>query len=85
MSAVTLPIRRKLPARYFHLVFSGLMAALMVFIMTGVITFVNVGFTEDFLALWRHAFAVAYVIAAPLIFFLVPQVRRLVARWVHLP
>jgi hypothetical protein len=78
-------VLRKLPARYFHLVFSGVMAALMVFIMTGVITFANVGLVEDFLHLWAHAFAIAYVVAAPLIFFLVPQVRKIVARWVHLP
>ncbi|TJY59851.1 DUF2798 domain-containing protein [Sinimarinibacterium sp. CAU 1509] len=79
------PVRRKLPPQYFHLVFSALMAALMAFFMTGVVTYVNVGLTEDFTTQWRHAFAVAYCIAAPMIFVLVPRVRRFVSRWVEMP
>ncbi len=77
--------RRKLPQRYFHLVFSALMAALMALFMTGIVTYVNVGLTDDFTTQWRHAFTVAYCIAAPMIFVLVPHVRRFVARWVEMP
>lgn len=77
--------RSKLPARYFNLVFSLTMAAGMVFVMTAVITFVNVGLPTNFLALWARAFITAYVIAAPLVYLLAPRVRRVVARYVQLP
>lgn len=46
----------KLPAARFHLVFSLVMGAMMVFLMTFVITAVNVGFPSNFLALWARAF-----------------------------
>lgn len=76
---------RKLPARYFNLVFSLTMAAGMAFVMTAVITFVNVGLPANFVALWAKAFITAYLIAAPLVYLLAPRVRRTVARYVQLP
>lgn len=75
----------RLPASRFHLVFSMLMAAMMVFIVTFVITSVNVGWPANFIALWAKAFGVAYVIAVPVIYFLAPFARRLTARFVHPP
>lgn len=75
----------KLPASRFHLVFSLLMAAIMVSVVTFVITSVNVGWPAEFLALWARAFVVAYVVAAPVIYFLAPVVRRFTARFVNLP
>ncbi len=75
----------KLPKSRFHLVFSLEMAALMVLIMTFVITSVNVGWPANFLLLWAKAFAVAYVVAVPVIYFLAPFARRFTARFVQLP
>ena len=75
----------KLPQRYFHLAFSFVMGAMMVFVMTCVITLANVGFPADFLARWLHAFAVAYPVAVPVIYFLAPLARRLTARCVDAP
>ena len=68
------------PQKKFHLVFSALMAGIMVFIMTFVITLANVGWVEHFYRLWMRAFGFAYVVAAPLIFFLAPLVRKLTGR-----
>jgi len=73
------------PHKKFHLVFSVVMAAIMVFIMTFVITLANVGWVENFSSLWLHAFAVAYVVAAPLIFFLAPVARKLTGRLLDMP
>jgi Protein of unknown function (DUF2798) len=75
----------KLPASRFHLVFSLSMGAIMVFIMTFVITTVNVGWPPNFLALWVKAFAVAYLVAVPVIYFTVPFARRITARFVEVP
>jgi len=61
----------------FHLVFSLIMGAMMVFLMTFVITAVNLGFGPHFLAAWVRVFWIAYVIAVPVIFFLAPIARKL--------
>jgi len=73
------------PQKKFHLVFSLLMGAMMIFLMTLVITLVNVGYSDAFLLTWMKAFAIAYVVGVPVIFFLAPVARRLTARLVGAP
>ena len=73
------------PQKKFHLVFSILMGAMMISIMTFVITMVNVGWSEQFLGLWMKAFAIAYVVGVPVIFFLAPVARKLTGRWLGMP
>jgi predicted membrane channel-forming protein YqfA (hemolysin III family) len=63
-----------------HLVFSLVMGAMMVFVMTFVITSANIGWPRDFLLHWARAFAIAYVVAVPVIYFLAPLARRISAR-----
>lgn len=75
----------KLPAKRFHLVFSFVMGAIMVFLMTFVITSVNVGWPPDFIARWAKSFAVAYTVAVPVIYFFVPVARRLTGKVVEGP
>jgi predicted membrane channel-forming protein YqfA (hemolysin III family) len=75
----------KLPKARFHLVFSLMMGAMMISLMTFVITAVNVGFGADFLWPWLKAFAVAYVVGVPVIYFLAPVARRLTGRLVEMP
>jgi hypothetical protein len=69
----------------FHLVFSMIMGALMISLMTFVITAVNVGFAPDFPARWGKAFAIAYVVGVPVIFFMAPIARRLTGRVLGVP
>ncbi len=73
------------PQKKFHLVFSLVMGAMMIILMTFVITAVNVGFAEGFLLRWMKAFAIAYVVGVPVIFFLAPVARRLTARTLDMP
>lgn len=73
----------KLPKSRFHLVFSLVMGAMMILVMTFVITLVNVGWAPDFPARWMRAFAVAYVVGVPVIYFMAPVARRLTARIVE--
>ena len=61
------------------------MGALMIFLMTFVITAVNVGLSETFVRSWIKAFAIAYVVGVPVIFFLAPVARALTARLVGAP
>lgn len=68
------------PQKKFHLVFSLIMGAMMIFLMTLVITFVNVGLIENFFHLWMKAFGIAYVVGVPVIFFLAPVARKLTGR-----
>ncbi len=68
------------PQKKFHLVFSLIMGAMMIFLMTLVITFINVGLTANFLQLWMKAFGIAYVVGVPVIFFLAPVARKLTGR-----
>jgi predicted membrane channel-forming protein YqfA (hemolysin III family) len=67
------------PQKKFHLVFSLVMGAMMIFLMTFVITWVNVGLSGSFVFTWMKAFAIAYVVGVPVIFFLAPVARRLTA------
>lgn len=73
------------PQRKFHLLFTVLMGTTMVFIMTFVITALNVGFPTDFLARWGRAFVVAYGVALPLLYFVAPVARRLTGRLLGQP
>ena len=73
------------PQKKFHLVFSFIMGALMISLMTLVITFVNVGLMEDFLGRWLRAFLIAYVVGVPVIFFLAPMARKITGRLLGMP
>lgn len=75
----------KLSPRHFRLVFSFVMGAIMVFIMTFVITLSNIGPVPDFLARWAKAFFRAYAVAVPVIYFVAPVARRITGRFVQMP
>lgn len=75
----------KLPRKYFHIAFSLVMGAKMVFIMTFFITLINLGWHDGFVVAWFKAYLVAYPIAVPVIYFLAPMARRFAARWVEAP
>ena len=76
---------KKLPARRFHLVFSFIMGAMMVFLMSFVVTLVNIGWRADFLQSWANSDQTAEVDAGPVIYFLAPLARRIASRWAQVP
>jgi hypothetical protein len=65
------------PQKKFHLVFSFIMAAMMVFLVTFVITLVNLGWVDHFMTAWMKSFVIAYLMAVPVIFFVAPVARRI--------
>lgn len=66
--------------KHFHAVFSLLMALIMVTIVTGVVSAVNVGLGPDFPAAWLKSFIIAYPVAVACIYFLAPKVRAMAMR-----
>jgi hypothetical protein len=68
------------PQKKFHMLFSAVMGAMMISVMTFVITWVNVGLGPQFPGAWMKAFVIAYVIGVPVIYFLAPVARKITGR-----
>lgn len=66
-----------IPSKYERVVFAFLMSLFMSFLMSGVITFINLGMVDDFIKLWFDAYWRAFIVAFPIIFVVAPFVRKL--------
>ena len=53
------------------------MSGFMAFMMTAVITYINIGWVTDFVSRWLHAFAVAWPLAALAAFIALPISQRI--------
>jgi Protein of unknown function (DUF2798) len=58
-------------------IFPIIMSGVMAFLMTGLVTMLNLGLPANFLALWLRAFAIAWPFAALSAFLAIPIARRL--------
>jgi hypothetical protein len=56
-----------------------IVAAIMAFMMTAIVTFINLGLTPDFLRRWMIAYAVAWPLATIAAFVAVPIADRVTA------
>jgi hypothetical protein len=63
--------------KYLHQVQAALLSGFMSFIMSGAITFINLGWVDHFFFIWIHAWLVAYAIAFPTILLVFPIARKL--------
>ncbi|MGB2657528.1 MAG: DUF2798 domain-containing protein [Pseudolabrys sp.] len=57
-------------------IFPVIISALIVFVVSGVVTFTNIGLRADVVPRWLKAFITGWPVAAVLAFFAVPHVRR---------
>lgn len=57
-------------------IFPALLSGVMAFLMTAVVTYLNIGFPPDFLAKWMHAFVVAWPLAYCAALIASPLARR---------
>ncbi|HME30578.1 MAG TPA: DUF2798 domain-containing protein [Pseudolabrys sp.] len=57
-------------------IFPVIISGLIVFVVSGVVTFTNIGLRADFIPRWLKAFITGWPVAAVLAFFAVPYVRR---------
>jgi len=67
-----------------RLILAPLMSAVMVFMVTFVVTFLNLGFDPHFLMQWARAYFISWPIAATTAFFVMPPARRLTDRIIAL-
>jgi len=61
-------------------VFPVVITAIIVFAVSGALTFFNIGWRDDFVIRWWSAFAIGWPIAASTAYFAIPFVRSLTQR-----
>ena len=57
-------------------IFPVIISGLIVFVVSAVVTFTNIGLRADFVPRWLRAFFTGWPVAAVLAFIVVPHVRR---------
>jgi hypothetical protein len=63
-----------------RLILAILMSSVMVFMVTLLVTFLNLGLVPDFLFQWAKAYVIAWPVAAGTAFAIMPGARRLTER-----
>ncbi len=63
--------------KYTRIIFAFLMSLFMSCLMSGVITFINLGLIDNFLFIWLEAYWKAFLVAFPIIFVVAPFVQKL--------
>jgi hypothetical protein len=66
------------------LILALVMSSVMVFMVTLLVTFLNLGFRSDFLMQWIKAYFISWPVAAATAFFVMMPARRLTERIVSL-
>jgi hypothetical protein len=70
----------KINKRFAPLINAILMAIVLPFFMTLVVSLANIGFTERLVGAWMKTWAIAAVAAFPLILILAPLIKKVVGR-----
>ena len=64
-----------------HLVFSIVMSAFMISIMSLVVTYLNIGWSEQTIDKWLSSFVVAWAFGFPLIFIFAPIFKKAINKY----
>lgn len=70
----------KIPARYSHVLFGGMLSLIMVSIITCVVVLATHGLNADFPGHWLKGFSTAWPVAFPTVLVVAPFVRKVVAK-----
>lgn len=62
-----------------RLLFPFFMALIMAFVMSGLMTLLNLGFVSYFFKIWIRNFAIGFSCAFPTAFIIAPWIQKLVA------
>jgi hypothetical protein len=73
----------KLPARFDAIALPLVLTFIMTNVVSGVSTWRAVGLVPDFLHLWMTAWGLSWVVAFPVVLFVLPLSRRIVAALVE--
>ncbi|PZT48776.1 hypothetical protein B6S12_01610 [Helicobacter valdiviensis] len=66
------------PKKFYRLIFTTLMSLTMSFMMSGIITYLNLGFSSDFFSQWLiHSFPKAWVAAFVVAYIVIPRVAKI--------
>jgi hypothetical protein len=79
------PMRQKLPARYNAVAVPLLLSLMMTCIVSGIATVNSLGLAEGFFGKWMQAWLYSWLVAFPIMMFVLPVVRRIVAVFVEPP
>ena len=63
-----------------HLIFSIVMSAFMIFIMSFVVTYMNIGWTEQTVDKWLTSFVYAWAVGFPLLFVFAPIFKKTIIK-----
>ena len=70
--------------RKARVVFPVVITAIIVFVVSAVVTYFNIGFRADFVRRWLSAFAVGWPVASVTAFLVIPFARNVTERIVAL-
>ena len=60
------------------ILFGGIMAFAMSFLMSLVMTYVSIGLVSDFLTIWMKSFVIGLVVSFPIALFITPIAAKIV-------
>jgi hypothetical protein len=78
-------MRQKLPARYNAIAVPLLLSLMMTCIVSGIATVNSLGLVDGFFGKWMQAWLYSWLVAFPIMLFVLPVVRRIVAVFVEPP
>ena len=81
----SLPIFRRLPARYAGIVTPLVLSLFMTFVVSAIATARSLGLSPAFAATWMAAWGLSWVIAFPTLLLVTPLVKRVVLLIVEPP
>jgi hypothetical protein len=70
----------RIPNRFAPILFGGLLSAIMVAVVSGIVLAVNQGIQQGFLWQWLRSCATTWPVAFPTVTVVAPWVRRVVGR-----
>lgn len=76
---------RKLPSRAAGILLPFILTTIMTFFVSGISTVRGVGLGPDFFRIWMQAWGLSLAFAFPIVLFVLPLSRKIVARMVEPP
>ena len=63
-----------------HLIFSLVMSAFMILIMSFVVTYANIGWSDETVSKWLSSFVYAWVVGFPLLYIFAPIFKKAITK-----
>ncbi len=63
-----------------HLIFSIVMSLFMISIMSFVVTYLNIGWSEQIIEKWLSSFVIAWIVGFPLLYIFAPIFKKAIIK-----